>query len=242
MEYEGRICRAPMERSSFMLPVSVGCAYNRCKFCMLFKHLKYRALPVEQVEAELRRVHDVGGNPKTVFFGDGSAFRLPYERLMQLLDLVHKWLPGAERIHMDATVPSIADKSDAELKALHDAGVRRLYIGVESGLDDVLKFMDKDHDNAEAASQIARIQAVGMEYAAHIMTGIAGAGRGMENAEATAAFINYTRPCSVTNFSVFIHRRAPLYRDIENGLFNIGPVITVNTNGIIAECDGSIKN
>lgn len=37
MDYEGQICRAPMERSSFMLPVMVGCSYNQCKFCNLFR-------------------------------------------------------------------------------------------------------------------------------------------------------------------------------------------------------------
>ena len=50
MDYEGQICRAPMERSSFMLPVMVGCSYNQCKFCNLFRHLKYRELPMEQIE------------------------------------------------------------------------------------------------------------------------------------------------------------------------------------------------
>ena len=53
MIYEGQICRGPMERSSFMLPVAVGCSYNRCRFCNLFKHLKYRQLPMEQVEEEI---------------------------------------------------------------------------------------------------------------------------------------------------------------------------------------------
>ena len=56
MEYEGRICRAPMERASYMLPVMVGCSYNKCKFCNLFRDLKYRELPLEQVEEELQRV------------------------------------------------------------------------------------------------------------------------------------------------------------------------------------------
>jgi len=219
VEYEGQICRAPMERSAFMLPVSVGCAYNRCKFCTLFKHLQYRVLPLEQVEAELRRVHDIGGAPKTVFFGDGSAFQLSFAHLMQLLTLVRRWLPQTQRVHMDATVPSIAEKTDAQLQALYDAGVRRLYIGIETGLDDVLAFMNKDHNNAEAAAQIRRVQAVGMEYAAHIMTGIAGAGRGQENAAATASFLNATHPCSVTNFSLFLHNRAPLQRHVEDGSF-----------------------
>ena len=67
MEYEGQICRPPMERASFMLPVEVGCAYNRCRFCTLFKHLKFRVLPLEEVRAELQRVKGLGGNPKRIF-------------------------------------------------------------------------------------------------------------------------------------------------------------------------------
>ena len=82
MEYEGQICRSPMERSSFMLPVMVGCSYNRCKFCMLFKHLTYRRLPMEQIFADIRRVANLGGDPKWVFLGDGNAFSLPAEGLL----------------------------------------------------------------------------------------------------------------------------------------------------------------
>ena len=52
MNYEGQICRAPMERSSYMLPIMVGCSYNSCRFCNLFRHLKFRALPMEEIEAE----------------------------------------------------------------------------------------------------------------------------------------------------------------------------------------------
>ena len=74
MQYEGQICRAPMERASFMLPVMVGCSYNRCKFCNLFRHLKYRELPMSQIEDELKRVAALGGKPKKIFLGDGNAF------------------------------------------------------------------------------------------------------------------------------------------------------------------------
>ena len=85
MQYEGQICRPPMERSSYMLPVAVGCSYNLCMFCTLFKHLKYRELPREQIEEELRRVKAAGGNPRQVFLGDGNAFGMPMEFLL--------WIP-----------------------------------------------------------------------------------------------------------------------------------------------------
>lgn len=122
MKYEGQICRPPMERASFMLAISVGCAYNQCKFCNLFKHLKYRELPMEQIE-ELKRVKAANGNPKQVLFN------------------------------------------------------------------------------------------------AHIMTGIAGAGRGIENAEATAKFFNSTKPERITNFSLFLDRRTLLFQEFQKGTF-----------------------
>lgn len=219
MQYEGQICRPPMERASYMLPVAVGCSYNACKFCMLFKHLSYRELPREQIEAEMQRVAAAGGNPKTIFLGDGNAFGLPTEQLLWILERIHHYFPGCEKVNMDATVTNLSQKSDAELKALADLGVHMLYLGIESGLDDVLAFMVKDHTLQQAYEQIERLQKAGMVFCAHMMTGIAGKGRGVENAEATAEFFNRTKPARVINFSIFHHRASPLYRDIEAGRF-----------------------
>lgn len=217
MNYEGQICRAPMERSSFMLPVTVGCPYNQCKFCNLFRHLRYRELPAEKIEEELKRVKDVGGSPTKIFLGDGNAFGLKTERLFWILERIQSYFPDCRTINMDATVTSILQKSEQELKRLAEYGVRHLYLGIESGLEDVLTFMKKDHTVSEAYEAIERLQAAGLIYDAHIMTGVAGRGRGRENADALAQFLNQTHPAHVVNFSMFIHREVPLYREIENG-------------------------
>lgn len=219
MKYEGQICRPPMEKSSYMLPVAVGCSYNLCKFCTLFKHLAYRELPLEQIEAELLRVKELNGNPKKIFLGDGNAFGMKMERLLAILELIHKYFPDCQSVNMDATVTNIRLKSDEELRILQREGVRDLYLGIESGCEDVLRFMKKDHTLSEAYREIERLQEAGLIYDAHIMTGIAGAGRGIENAEKTAEFFNRTKPEKVTNFSLFLHKRAPLYKDIEAGRF-----------------------
>ena len=87
MNYEGQICRSPMERGSFMLPVAVGCSHNRCRFCMLFKHLTYRILPLDLVKAEIDRIVNLGGNPQRIFLGDGNAFSLPASHLATILDV-----------------------------------------------------------------------------------------------------------------------------------------------------------
>ena len=83
---------------------------------------------------------------------------------------------------MDATVTSILQKSEQELKRLAEYGVRHLYLGIESGLDDVLKFMRKEHTQDQAYKEIARIQRVGLIFDAHVMSGVAGKRRGQENA------------------------------------------------------------
>ena len=219
MDYEGQICRPPMERGSYMLPVAVGCSYNACKFCMLFKHLKFRELPLEKVEGELLRVRGLGGYPKRIFLGDGNPFGMSTEHMMGILELIHKYFPECNDINMDATVTNIGEKSDDELRLLYENGVRELYLGIECGTEDVLEFMRKDHTAQEAARQISRLKRAGLIYSAHIMCGTAGAGRGIENAENTARFLNETGPRRIINTSLFIHRRAPLYKDIEKGSF-----------------------
>ena len=131
MQYEGQICRAPMERSAFMLPIMVGCSYNRCRFCNLFRHLKYRELPFEQIEEELVRVKKAGGSPKRIFLGDGNAFAQKSERLLQILEMIRCYFPECREINMDATVTSILGRSDAELARFYKLGVRHLYLGWE---------------------------------------------------------------------------------------------------------------
>lgn len=219
MNYEGQICRAPMERSSFMLPVMVGCSYNRCKFCNLFRHLKYRELPMEQIEKELVRVKEAGGSPRKIFLGDGNAFGLETQKLYQILDLIHRYFPSCQCINMDATVTSILKKTGEELKMLYNNGVRHLYLGIESGLDDVLRFMEKDHNLEQAYEAIEKLQEAGLIYDAHIMTGVAGKDRGIENAKHLAKFLNETHPAHVVNFSMFLHKEVPLYHQIELGTF-----------------------
>ena len=219
MNYEGQICRPPMEKASFMLPVSVGCAYNICKFCTLFKHVDYRLLPLDQVETELRRVQSVGGKPKQVFLGDGNALAMPTDRLLQIMFMIREYLPSCEMVNLDATVTDIERKSDEELLQLCEAGLKRLYLGIESGLPSVLDFMLKDHNLESAVEQIERLRQAGLSFNAHIMTGLAGQARGEENAEKLALFFNQHKPERIINFSLFLHEEAPLYNDIERGDF-----------------------
>jgi len=174
---------------------------------------------MEQIEAELQRVKALDGNPKQIFLGDGNAFGLKTDHLLEILERIHFYFPQCSMINMDATVTNISRKTDEELRQLKEAGVCRLYLGIETGLEDVLVFTKKDHTLEQAYTQIKRMQDAGMIFNAHIMTGIAGKGRGMENAEKTAEFFNRTHPERITNFSLFLHKAASLYQDVVSGAF-----------------------
>lgn len=219
MDYEGQICRAPMERSAYKLPVMVGCIYNQCRFCDLFKHLKFRVIPLEEVEADIRRAHAAGGKPRKIFLGDGSAFALETSHLLKILELLHKYFGPDLEVNMNATVSSILGKSDEELRNLAENGVRHLYIGLESGLEDVLSFMNKGNTVSQLREAVTRLHEYGMCFDAHIMTGAAGHGRGPENAAATAEVLTSLDATSATNFSMFIHHEVPLYQNVLDGTF-----------------------
>lgn len=202
-----------------MLPVMVGCTWNKCKFCGLFKHLKFRVLPFEQVQEEIDRVADAGGNPEVVYLGDGNAFSLNAHQLLRICEYIHEKFPACNEINMDATTTSIASKTDDELKQLSDAGINGLYIGIECALDDVLEYMDKDHNMAEAKEAVRRLKTAGMEFDAHIMSGVCGEGRGVENAHALAAFFNEYQPQNICNFDMFLHTGHELGEDYKAGIF-----------------------
>ena len=218
MDYEGRICRGPMERKAFMLPVTVGCPYNGCKFCGLFTDLKYRKISLSDIENELKRVKAHGGNPKFIYFGDGSAFELNASELSEIIRLVKDYFPAANTFNSDATITGISKKSDEDLNILHSLGYNKLYIGIESAHFDVLDFMNKDHNPDEAYTQIERITRAGFSYAAHFMTGVAGSGRWEESAVAMAKFLSITKPENVVNFSMFLSADR-LMKEIEKGSF-----------------------
>lgn len=218
MDYEGRICRGPMERKAFMLPVTVGCPYNRCKFCDLFTDLRYRKISTYDIENELNRVKSHNGNPKLIYLGDGSAFQLKASELADIINLVKKYFSDADTFNSDATISSIRAKSDDELKMLSSLGYKKLYIGIENALSDVLLFMDKDHSVEEAYTEIERLTKAGFSYAAHFMTGVAGAGRWEESARAMAKFLTVTKPENIVNFSMFLSAKK-LTDEIQAGRF-----------------------
>lgn len=219
MDYEGVICRPPMELGAFLLPVTVGCTHNRCTFCTFYKDTGFRVIPLEAVEAELVRGAGSGRTPRRIFLGDGNPFTLDAGRLLEIMTMIRRYFPAMPPVCMDATVASIAAKSDGELSALAEAGVSELYVGVECGVEESLAKLRKGFTLAQVKEQTARLRQAGIAWGAHLMLGTGGAGRGEETALRTAELLNETRPRDAINVEMFIHRGTELYRQVQSREF-----------------------
>ena len=149
---------------------------------------------MEQIEKDLREAREYVPNMTRVFLENGDPFCLSAEKLSVIAVKIHEYLPKVETIAMYASIKNIRGKSDEELRRLRSLGINELNIGVESGLDEALSRMNKGYTAEEALTELARLNAAGMDYGANIIFGCAGEGHSRENAEATARLLNETKP------------------------------------------------
>ena len=222
MHFTGLTYRPPFEARSLLLQVTTGCSHNKCAFCTMYRDVPFRVEPLEQVEKDLEEAASYSGQITRVFLENGDPFALSADRLLQIADLIHRYLPKVETIAMYASIKNIIGKSDEELCSLRKAGINELNIGVESGLDEALLLMNKGYTADEAKKELLRLRAANISWGANVIFGSAGAGKGMENAEATAAFLNETKPYLIFTGAVHADPGCPLYDDIKTGAFSEG--------------------
>ncbi len=223
MTYNGTIYRPPIEANTFLLPVTEGCTHNSCAFCNMYQNIPFRMLPLSEMEEYLRAAKRNYGRHcdgvQRVFLVGADPFALSAERLLERIRLVKKYLPNVKAVAMYARTDNIAFKSDEDLKALKEAGVDDLYIGVECGANDVLENLNKGYSANDTKRQCLRLNAVGIRHCDLLMLGTAGKGRGLECAKASAALENEIKPHKIllNTMSAFVGTR--LDEDIRTGAF-----------------------
>ena len=198
LNYNGTIYRPPLEAYTLLLPVTEGCSHNRCKFCNMYRDVKFRMLSVAEIESWLAEVYRVNGEycaqVDRVYLVGADPFAISASNLERVINLIRKYLPNVKVISMYAAIRNIMSKTDAQLERLKTLGVNDLYVGVESGLDDVLSYLNKGNTVADVRRQCQRLNAVGIRHMSLLMLGVAGKGRGAENAVATAELLNDIKP------------------------------------------------
>lgn len=201
MKYNGTIYRPPVEANTFLIPITEGCTHNSCTFCNMYRGIPFRMWPLNEIEAYLSDVRNIYGSQvetiERVYLVGADPFALSAKNLLDRITLIRKYLPNVGVISMYARTDNIAYKSDEELCLLQKAGVNDLYIGVEGGLNDVLKNLNKGYSADETREQCLRLNAIGIRHCDLLMLGTAGKGRGLEAAEAAAALENEIKPMKI---------------------------------------------
>ena len=219
MHYTGTIYRPPFEARSLLLQVTTGCSHNRCSFCTMYRDEPFRVEPLEQIEEDLAEARQYVPNVTRVFLENGDPFALSADRLEQIAVMVHAYLPRVQTIAMYASIKNVIGKSDEELRRLRKHGINELNIGVESGLDEALVYMNKGYTSDQAKHELNRLKSAGIDYGANIMLGCAGPERRHENAAATAALLNETKPYLIFTGTIHSDPGCPLYEDMQSGRF-----------------------
>lgn len=219
MSLDEIVYRPPYEAASFLLQVTHGCSHNRCAFCTMYRGVPFSAESDECIERQLAWAKARCPEKDRVFLENGDPFALPAERLLEIADMIHAYLPRVETIAMYASVKNLKGKTDDDLRRLRACGINDLNIGVESGLDAALAAMNKGYTAAEALYHLERLGEAGISYGANIIFGCAGPDNRRENAAATALLLNRTKPCLIFTGTLHADPGCPLYDDLQSGAF-----------------------
>ncbi|MCI9403089.1 MAG: radical SAM protein [Oscillospiraceae bacterium] len=236
MHYTGTIWRPPYEADALLLEVTAGCTHHGCKFCTLYNDLpfRFRMSPLEDIEGDLQEAQLLCTDPiamlsarlqglpraervRRVFLTGANPFVLEYKRLAAIAGLIRQYLPSVKTIGCFARVTDIALKSDGELTALRRSGYTGLTIGIETGDEEALRFMNKGYAAADIVAQCRRLDRADIRYSFFYLAGISGAGRGESGAKATADICNQLRPTLIGVNMLTVYPDSELYREIERG-------------------------
>ena len=219
MRYEGTVYRPPSEARSLIIQLTIGCARNTCTFCAMYKDKNFRIRPLEEVVEDLYMAREYYKNIpiRRVFLADGDALIVKTKDLLYILEKVKEIFPECERISMYGAPKDILGKTDEELKLLKDAGLDMIYMGIESGDDEVLKFVKKGATQAEMIEAGKKIKKAGMVISVTLISGLGGRRYLKEHALGSAKVITEMKPEYVGFLTLLVEEGTPMYDQLQNG-------------------------
>lgn len=219
LHFTGQVWRPPYEASSQLLQVTAGCTHNKCKFCSLYYGTKFRLSPISEIEEDLRVIQRYQPKARRVFLTGANPFVLSYNRLLELGLLMRKYLPYCETIGTFSRIADIKSKSVEELKNLRHLGYDGISIGTESGDDETLARMNKGNTASDILEQCKKLEEAGIRYNLVYLTGLAGKGKGQQNATNTATIFNQLHPFTINFVSLTVFPESELYQEIQEGSY-----------------------
>jgi len=195
LRYEGSIWRPPSEARSLILQATVGCSHNACTFCISYKTKKYRIRGASLIQSDLDSLPaSYKKRVSRVFLADGDALAISTSELLETLSVLNKELPALERVGVYGYAKNVRQKSIDDLKDLHEAGLGIIYLGLETGDDELLCWTRKGVDSAENIAACKKIRDAGIPLSLTIILGLGGFNNSVKHAKETARVLNEIDP------------------------------------------------
>ena len=234
MRYDSDLLyRPPGEWKSYLLQCTIGCSHNQCTFCGMYKEKKFRIRPVAEILEDIDMARSYyGPGLQRVFLMDGDAIIMKTEELLQILHKLYESFPHLEKVTLYAGPKSTLSKTPEELRQLHEAGLSRAYLGVESGSQAALDFIHKGCTAQQMLQAGQRLVEAGIDLWVTIILGITGEGGDWrEHILSTAQIINQMKPRHLSAMTFAPAKGTPLGDDVLAGRFKVyGP------DHILEEC------
>lgn len=225
MNYVGNLIRPPSEADALILQVTVGCPYNRCTFCGAYKDVPFQVKSATELADDLAQAQRASAGWRRVFLADGDVLALPQGQLVKILSTITKALPEIRRISLYGSARALVAKGSVRLAELRRLGLDRIYLGLESGCDEVLRLVGKGTSASKMvqAGQLAR--EVGIFLSVTALLGLGGIRLSGQHARITAQVLREMAPQQIALLTLMPIPGTPLAEEIKNGQWQLpGPL------------------
>ncbi len=194
LRYDEPLYRPPSEGHNLIVQATLGCSFNHCTFCSMYKTKTFRARPLPDVFADIETSARLWPDASRIFLADGDALVLPTDALIALLDKLAATFPALERVSSYATPINLTHKPASELRELRARKLSLVYVGIESGAPIILNRIRKGATPATIAAAVDRAHEAGIAVSATVVLGIGGRRLWREHIDGTAAVVNEAPP------------------------------------------------
>jgi len=215
--YEGTVYRPPSEATSLILQATIGCSHNTCTYCVSYLDKKFRIKSLKEMEHDIKAVLPYYRGTERIFLADGDALAIPAPELLELLALLKKNFPKLGRASIYGSPGNIRRKTVEELKALKQAGLGIIYIGLESGSDTILRAVKKGSLSKDMIAAAKKVKEAGIPLSVIWILGLGGKGRSEEHARETARVLNAMDPEYAGALTLMVVEPAPICKEVESG-------------------------
>jgi radical SAM superfamily enzyme YgiQ (UPF0313 family) len=192
--YDYPLYRPPSEANSVIFQVTLGCSFNKCSFCNMYRTKEYSERSWEEIKNEIDLVSKSYPQTEKIFLADGDALNLSTSRLVQILDYLKGKFPNLDRISCYAMPKNLLQKSSDELDLLNTRGLNMFYVGIETGHDAVLKKITKGATAKSIIEACKRAKKSGFILSCMVILGIGGKKYSVEHIKETARVVSEVSP------------------------------------------------